>query len=46
MFAAVPNVCMIYTDRLNVRMDIASALNPLSALLMVPIMTIVILLVR
>lgn len=46
MFAAVPSVCMIYTDRLNVRMDIASALNPLSALLMVPIMSVVILLVR
>lgn len=46
MFAAVPNVCMIYTDRLNVRMDIASALNPLSALLMVPIMAVVILIVR
>lgn len=46
MFAAVPNACMIYTDRLNVRMDIASALNPLSALLMVPIMSVVILMVR
>jgi len=46
MFAAVPSACMIYTDRLNVRMDIASALNPLSALLMVPIMSLVILLVR
>ena len=46
MFAAVPNVCMIYTDRLNVPMDIASALNPLSTILMVPIMAIVILLVR
>ena len=46
MFAAVPSACLIYTGRLNVRMDIASALNPMSAVLMIPATTLVILLVR
>lgn len=46
MFAAVPSACLIYTERLNVRMDIASALNPISAVLMIPAATLVILLVQ
>ncbi len=46
MFAAVPSACLIYTGRLNVRMDIASALNPISAVLMIPATTLAILLVR
>lgn len=46
LFAAVPSVCLIYTEKLKVRMDIASALNPLSALLMVPLMSLIILIVR
>ena len=46
VFAAVPNVALIYTTRLGVPMQIASALHPLTTALMIPVMSAVMLLVR
>lgn len=41
VFAAVPNACLIYTIRLGVHTEIASALSTISTILMIPIMALV-----
>ena len=46
VFAAVPNVALIYTTRLGVPMEIASALHPLTTAFMIPVMSAVMLLIR
>ena len=46
VFAAAPNVAMIYTNRLGVRTEIAAAMHPLSTAFMIPLMSAMMLLVR
>ena len=46
VFPAVPNVALIYTTRLGVPMEIASALHPLTTAFMIPVMSAVMLLIR
>lgn len=46
VFAAVPNAALIYTNRLGVRTEIASALHPISTALMIPVLSAVMLLIR
>lgn len=46
VFAAAPNVGLVYTSRLGIRTDIAGALNTISTILMIPVMSIIMLLVR
>ena len=46
VFAAAPNAALLYTNRLGVRTEIASALHPISTALTVPILSALMLLVR
>lgn len=46
VYAAAPNVGLIYTERLGIRTEIVSALDTVSTLLMIPIMSIVMILVQ
>lgn len=46
VFAAAPNVALIYTNRLGVRTEIAAAMHPLSTAFMIPLMSAMMLLVR
>ena len=46
VFAAAPNVAMIYTNRLGVRTEIAAAMHPLSTAFMIPLLSAMMLLVR
>ncbi|MDO5382383.1 MAG: hypothetical protein Q4F06_06695 [Eubacteriales bacterium] len=42
LFAAVPTVALIYNEKLGVSTDIAAALNPVTTILMIPLMVITI----
>ncbi len=42
MFASSAAVSIIYSERLGVSTDIAAALNPISTILMIPIMSLVV----
>ena len=46
VFAAAPNVGLIYTGRLGISTEIPSALNTISTLLMIPMMSLVMVLVQ
>ena len=45
MFAGVPNIALIYTSRLGVDTTVASALNPISTMMAIPVMAAFVMLV-
>ena len=46
MFSAVPNIALIYSSKLGVRTAVASALNPISTLMAIPVMAVFVMLVQ
>ena len=45
MFSGVPNIALIYTSRLGVDTTVASALNPISTMMAIPVMAAFVMLV-